>query len=305
MSDQSHSLPRAKIQKDALSLFFWALPVAAAIMCGWFLLHDFVLAGPSITIYFKDAQGLQVQNSMVKYRGVEIGTVESLELAHHGQDVAVRASLHRSAADVARQGSIFWIVRPELKVGAISGLQTIVSGSYVAVQPGAGGPTNVFNGSTEEPPPPIPGISITLLSDDLGAIEPQSDILYRGLKVGSVLNYRLDDNARYIVVNARIMQEYAPLVRVDSEFWNAGGINAHLGLFSGLNITAESAQTLVAGGLAFATPEKYGAPATNGAVFFINNKEDKTWDDWNPIIPLNTQPESKKTKNEWPQLNAQ
>ena len=140
MNEKTHSLPKAKIQRDALSWFFWTLPIGAAALCGWFLLHDFVFAGPTITIYFQQAEGLQQQNSMVKFRGINIGQVESLKLTDHGQCVAVRVKLEHFATDLVRQGSIFWIVRPQLKLGAISGLRTIVSGNYVTVQPGTGAP---------------------------------------------------------------------------------------------------------------------------------------------------------------------
>lgn len=296
MSEKIHTLPKAKIQQDALSWFFWTLPVGAALLCAWFLLHDFVFAGPTITIYFQNADGLQEQNSMVKYRGIDIGEVETLRLDDKDQNVIVRAKLYRTARNVARQGAAFWIVRPELKLGEISGLQTIVSGSYVAVQPGTGDATNVFTGVTEEPVTPLPGIVITLLSDDLDSIENQSKIFYRGIQVGEVTDFRLGDDARYVIMHARILKNYAPVVRTDSQFWNAGGISAHLGLFSGLNISAESANTLLSGGLAFVTPDHYGPPATNGTVFYINPKEDPAWENWNPTITPKIAPEEKGAK---------
>lgn len=304
MSDKIHTLPKAKIQKDIFSWFFWALPIAAAILCIWFLLEDFVFAGPTITIYFQNADGLQANNSMLKYRGVDIGEVETLILHDTNQLVKVRAKLQRSAASVARQGSLFWIVRPELKLGAVSGLRTIVSGNYITVQPGSGERTNEFTGVEEAPLQPVKSITITLLANDLGAIQNQSQVSYRGVQVGEVMDFQLGENARYIVVHARILQAYAPLVRTDSKFWNAGGISAHLGLFSGLNITAESAQTLVSGGIAFATPETYGPPATNGSVFLLNDKEDTAWESWNPIIPLQSVPGATSGKGPVPNIHT-
>jgi paraquat-inducible protein B len=304
MSEKKSSLPKAKIEKDFMTWFIWLLPVAAAALCGWFVLHDFVFAGPTITIYFQDADGLQEQNTMLKYRGIKIGEIESLKLSSKSGSVAVRSKLDYSARDIAREGSVFWIVRPELKLGAISGLQTIVSGNYITVQPGNGARTNIFVGVEEAPLTPPPGITITLLSDDLNAIQNQSEITYRGIQVGEVLDFRLSDDSRSVLIHARIRQEYAPLVRMDSKFWNAGGINAHLGLFSGLNISAESAQTLVSGGLSFATPESFGPPATNGTVFTLNDKADASWSSWNPIIPLQTPPVGVSTTNSWPQINA-
>ena len=260
MSEPIRHLPKAKIQKDALSWFFWTLPIAAAVMCGWFVLHDFVFAGPTVTIYFQDAQGLQEQNSMLRYRGIKVGTITSLKLAGDRQTVAVKVKVDRAAANIAKQGAQFWIVRPQLRLGEVSGLQTIVSGSYIAVQPGNGARTNTFTGLTQAPIVPLPGITITVLANNLDALQSQSGIFYRGFQVGEVTSIQLDENSRFVVVQVRVRQDFAPLVRADSQFWNAGGINAHVGLFSGLQISAESASTLVSGGIAFATPENYGSP---------------------------------------------
>lgn len=305
MTETIRHLPRAKIQRDGLTWFFWALPIVAVGMCVWFLLHDFIFAGPTITIYFQDAQGLQEQNSMLRYRGIRVGDVVSLKLAGDQKTVVVKVKLDHSAANIARQGSLFWIVRPQLRLGEVSGLQTIVSGSYIAVQPGNGVRTNVFAGIAEAPIVPVPGITITLLADNLDSLQNQSGIFFRGIQVGEVTGVQLDENARFVVVQARIRQEYAPLVRVDSEFWNAGGINAHVGLFSGLQVSAESASTLVSGGIAFATPENYGAPATNGTSFLLNDKPSPKWQNWNPNIPLGQTPEASKTKSTIPQISPQ
>ena len=305
MSETIRQLPKARIQKDALSWFFWTLPIAAALMCGWFLLHDFVFAGPTITIYFQDAQGLQEQNSMLRYRGIKVGSIKSLELAGDRQTVAIKVKLDYSAKELARQGAQFWIVRPQLRLGEVSGLQTIVSGSYIAVQPGSGARTNTFSGLTQAPITAIPGITITLLANNLDALQSQSGIFYRGFQVGEVTGLQLDENARFIVVQARIRQDVAPLVRKDSQFWNAGGINAHVGLFSGLQISAESAATLVSGGISFATPENYGPAATNGSVFFLNDKPDPKWEAWAPYIPLGQTQQGGKPKSNIPQLGPQ
>lgn len=304
MSGKAHSLPKAKIQKDVLTWFFWTLPVGAAALCGWFLLNDFVFAGPTITIYFQNADGLQEENSMVKFRGINIGQVTTLKLADKGGRVAVRVKLDYFARDIARQGSIFWIVQPEVKLGAIQGLQTIVSGNYITVQPGKGEPTKVFIGSEEAPIQPVPGIIITLLADDLSGIQNLSQISFRGVQVGEVTDFRLGDDSRHIVVHARIHQDYVPLVRTNTKFWNAGGINAHLGLFSGLNVSAESAQTLISGGIAFATPTDYGPAATNGTIFVLNDKGDPAWLDWNPVIPLHPVPAEPGGKSPLPEIQS-
>ncbi len=303
MSEKIHGLPKAKIEKSYFTLALWLVPLAAVGICVYFVLHDVIFAGPTITIYFQNADGLQEQNSMVMYRGIRIGEIESLKLAHDQQDVAVRAKLDYSAGEVAREGSIFWIVRPELKLGSVSGLRTIVSGNYVTVQPGGGARTNTFIGSEQAPITPVKAVQITLLTDDLGSLEAESPIFYRGIQVGEVTDFHLAENASNVVVAARIKEDYAPLVRVDSQFWNAGGINVHAGLFSGIEISAESAQTVVSGGIAFVTPPNYGPQATNGAVFLLNKKENDDWKNWNPAIELQGVPEGQKAKNSLPQFN--
>jgi paraquat-inducible protein B len=174
----------------------------------------------------------------------------------------------------------------------VSGLQTIVSGDYVTVQPGNGARTNLFIGAEKEPVEPIKALDILLLAPGLGSLQPQSPVFYRDIQVGDVLDCRLSDDARAVVIHARILEEYAPLVRMNSKFWNAGGINFHFGLFSGVNISAESAQTLISGGIAFATPPDFQSAVTNGAVFILNEKSKDEWEKWSPAIPLPSMPEA-------------
>ena len=199
---------------------------------------------------------------------------------------------------------MFWIVRPEIKLGSVSGLRTIVLGNYVTVQPGQGAQTNTFVGVEHEPIEPVKSLAIELHSAKLDSLQAQSPIFYRGIQVGEVLDCRLSEDAREVVIHARIDQEYAPLVRMNSKFWNAGGISFHLGLFSGAKISAESAQTLVSGGIAFATPPEPQGAVTNGAVFVLNEKPDDAWTKWSPAIPLHVAPEAITNKTSLPNLNS-
>jgi paraquat-inducible protein B len=285
MSDKLH-LPKAKIEKSYLTWILWLIPVGAAALCVFFVCRDVFFSGPTITIYFQKADGLQADNSEIKYRGVDIGKVGTLKLTQDHLRVAVQAHLNAAAANVARQGAIFWIVRPQVKLGSISGLQTIVAGNYITVEPGSGARTNRFTGVENEPVKPIPALDIVLLAPKLGSLQEHSPIFYREVPVGEVLSCELGNDPRHVVIHARIREEYAPLVRMNSKFWNAGGINVHFGIFSGAQISAESAQTLISGGIAFATPPDLQNAATQGTFFELNEKEDDSWKDWNPFIPL-------------------
>jgi paraquat-inducible protein B len=224
---------------------------------------------------------------MIRYLGATIGQVKSLKLTRDSTSVEVKARLTGSGGQLARAGTIFWIVRPEVKLGAISGLRTIVSGEYIAVRPGGGARTNQFTGAEVEPIAEEPGaLHLTILVPELGSLQEQSAIYYRGIKVGEVLKYQLGDDGKEVKLQARVQKEYAPLVRANSKFWNAGGIDFHFGLFRGAEISAGSAKTLLSGGIAFATPPEIGEPATDGDVFRLYDKPEDAWKNWMPSINL-------------------
>lgn len=282
-----NGLPKAKIEKGRLTWLLWLIPLGALCLCGWFIYRDYVAMGPEITIHFQSADGLEANNTELQYRGAVMGQLKDITLAKDKNSVVVKAQLVGSARSLARTGSLFWIVRPEVKVGSISGLRTIISGDYIAIQPGDGPPTNAFVGVEQEPIPDSPGaLQITLMSPQLDSVEKESPVFYRGIQVGEVLNYQLATNAQQIVIHARIWKEYAPLVRGESKFWNAGGLNIHAGLFKGIQIQAESPATILSGGIAFATPPDYRTSVTNGATFVLNEKEQDEWKKWSPNIGL-------------------
>jgi paraquat-inducible protein B len=302
MNEKSPALPKAHVVKSHLNWLLWLIPIAAALLCAWFVGQDIIFAGPTVTIFFENADGLQENNSLLKYRGATVGEVGTLKLTKDRQRVAVKVQVDASAANLAREGSVFWIVRPQVKLGALSGLQTIVSGNYITVEPGDGARTNQFTGAEQAPIKPVQALDILLLAPKLGSLQPLSPVFYRDIQVGEVLDCRLGDDAREVVVHARIREEYAPLVRLNSKFWNAGGIHVHIGLFSGLNISAESAQTLISGGIEFATPPDFQNAATNGAIFNLNEKPDDAWEKWSPAIPLHSVPEAMTNKTPTPNL---
>jgi len=283
-----NELPRANLRPSRRSWMLWLLPLGALALCGWFLYHDYIAAGPLITIYFQTAEGLEEGTTPLKYRGAEAGRVKAVQLTKDRQRVEVKARLAASAKELARVGSVFWIVRPEVKVGAVSGLRTLVSGEYLTVLPGDGARTNTFVGA-ERAAGTEPGqeLEIALLTPQLGSLQEQSPIFFRGIQVGEVRDYQLGPDSRAVIVRARIRKEYAPLVRTNSKFWNAGGLDIRAGLFKGLEISAESVKTLLAGGIEFATPPEPGEPVPRGAAFELYDKPDEAWKKWSAGIKLN------------------
>lgn len=282
------TLPQAEIHHSRVSWLFWLVPVGALAMCAWFIYRDVIAGGPTINIYFQDADGVEEKNTQIKYRGAQVGQVESLQLGKDHKLVKVTARLTGSAATLARSGSIFWIVRPEVRVGTVTGLGTIVSGEYIGVQPGEGLATNTFMGAEKEPVTPDSGaLEIILHSPQLDSLQELSPIFYRGIPVGEVLYFQLSGDAREVVIHARIHADYAPLVKAETKFWNAGGLDVRMGLFKGIQISAESPKTVFSGGIEFATPPEPQTRITNGANFILYDKPEDKWKSWVPAIKLN------------------
>jgi paraquat-inducible protein B len=280
-------LPQAKIKERTHISIIWIVPLIAALAAGWLIFKNVRESGPVITIQFSDGDGLQANQTILKYRGVRIGEVQSVQLAKDTGHVEVEARLTAQAKSLARDGSIFWIVRPEVGAGGLSGLETIVSGPYIQVEPGSGKEQKKFIGAED---PPIleqskRGLEIILTTPQINTLSVGSPVYYRGIEVGDVEYFVLNTNSTEVEIHTLIEPPFAPLVRTDSEFWNAGGISMRLKL-SGFNISAENLKSLVIGGIAFATPSSSGNLASNHSTFPLNEKADDQWLKWSPSIEI-------------------
>jgi len=283
-------LPKAEIvERNGFSII-WVVPVVAAAIAGWLVYKKVTQAGPMITILFTDGKGLQTDQTVVKYRGVRVGDVRQIGLTEDQHNVEVKARLDKSAASLARDGSLFWIVRPEISAGMVRGLETLVPGPHIEVQPGSGKEKHKFIGLNKSPVAKVEdgGIDIVLMSPQLGSLMIGSPVYYRGVEVGAVQEYVLSDDALTVNLQVHIGPRYVPLVRQTSKFWNAGGMHVDLSLF-GLEVRALSLKSLMVGGVAFATPDPPGQPASRGLEFRLYDKPKDEWLAWLPKISLRAQ----------------
>ena len=278
-------LPRAKVSKDWKTWFFWLVPIGAACLAGFFIYSN-MDKGPKIHIYFADASGLEAGKSDVKYRGGTIGEVDHVRLMPDQKHVDVTVRLHKAASAIAREGSKFWIVRAQIGAAQIRGLGTIVSGDYITVEPGGGKEQTKFQGLDEAPVVTPPGtLNIVLLTERVESLQPRSPVFYRGVQVGEISKCTLGPHGQDVQIFVDIQKPYAPLVRMNSVFWKAGGINVNLGL-SGANINAQSFKTLLSGGIDFATPDTSQQSALPGTSFRLYEKAKDEWLAWSPAIDL-------------------
>jgi paraquat-inducible protein B len=281
-------LPKAKIERNWKTYFIWVVPVIAAALAGWFIYSNLLQSGPTLHIYFDDAAGLQRGKSQVKYRGAEIGEVKNVRLTKDHRRVDITVSLDAGAESIAHEGSRFWIVKPEVSVEQIRGLRTIVAGDYITVEPGDGPPKTEFDGLPEAPVIEPQGVlRIVLLAERLGSVNKRAPVFYRGVQVGEVFDTDLGHASQTIRITVDIKSRYAELVRLNSKFWNAGGIHANLSL-SGINIAAQSAEALLSGGIDFATPDTAEKEAPAGTEFRFYDKPEDAWLGWAPAIELKT-----------------
>ncbi len=280
-------LPKARVRRRSRWLHaMWIVPIVAAAVAGWLVWDRLRTMGPEITIEFRDGGGLRAGQTPIKYRGVQIGEVTGVDLSADHSRVLVRARLERTAASLAREGAVFWVVRPQVGWEQVTGLSTVISGPEIQVIEGKGAAARRFVGLDRAPVGlGEPGLTLVLKAEHPVSLRPNSPVYYRGVPVGLVQQIDLSPDARSADVRVLVYQRYAHLVRTGSAFWNVSGVKLNAGLFKGLHFDLESLRTLVAGGVEFASPP--GAPpAKPGARFFLYKRPEPTWLAWAPRIRL-------------------
>ena len=246
--------PQAQRAARRLSVI-WLAPAFALAVVAWLSWHTLRQRGPEITIRFSSAEGLTAGETEIRHKGVRVGTVVSFELSPDLSEVIVHARMTRGVAEHLTGSTRFWIVTPRVGTSGISGLNTLVSGAYIEMYPGTGTEQHDFVG-LEMPPvlqPDTPGRAFTLIEDELGAIGPGTPVNYRGVPVGQVEGYALDDKGRKVQVFAFVRAPYDALVHDDTRFWDASAIDVSAGP-QGIRVRLNSLQQLVTGAIGFDTP---------------------------------------------------
>lgn len=249
--------------------------------------------GQQVHIRVERGDGLQ-PGTPIRYRGLEVGTVQTVELSDDLEAVVLTAQISRASQAIARRGSEFWVVRPELGLLRTANLDTLVTGPYLEVAPGPPGATEETRFTARPQPPAAPdpdGLHLTLSAPRLGSIEPGNPVTYRDVAVGRVLDHRLGPTGDRVLIRIVIEPRFVPLVHTGSRFWETSGFGFDFGLLKGARLRTESLETLIEGGVAFATPEAdaMGQPARPGQTFALFDEPQDEWLDWAPKISLGAQ----------------
>lgn len=235
----------------------WLVPLITALIAGWLAWDTFSKRGPTITISFNTAEGLQAGQSQLKFRDVTMGTVKGIRIAPDLSKVLVTVETVREAAPLLTDKTVFWVVKPQLFAGNVQGLDTLLSGSYIGMLPSTkeGKAQREFVGS-EDPPilqTATPGTTFQLRTKRLGSLSLGSPIFFRDLAVGTVLGWDQSDLVNGVTVSAFVRAPFDKYVHEDSLFWNASGMSLKFAS-GGIRVQIESMRALLLGGIAFDTP---------------------------------------------------
>ncbi|SFA68820.1 paraquat-inducible protein B [Collimonas sp. OK607] len=253
------SLPRPELRHQTrwLPSLVWLIPFVAAIVGLSLLVHTLSERGPEITVTFRTADGLAPGKTPVRYKAVDIGVVKSLRLAPDRSHVIATIALTNDAGSFLAKDTRFWVVRPRFAFSGISGLETLLSGTYIGVDAGTS-ETRIHAFSGLEVPPAVAtdasGKQFILRAADLGSLDIGSPVYYRRVRVGQVVAYQLEPNGRDISLRVFVDKPYDKLVTANTRFWHASGIDIKLDA-GGLKVNTQALATMLLGGVAFQDPD--------------------------------------------------
>lgn len=263
------------------------IPAAAVVLAAWVGYDTWSRGGIEIKVSLEQGHGVRAGDDL-RYRSIAVGQVLSVDLDADLAGVLVTARLKPDAGHLARAGTRVWVVRPTVGFSGIAGLDTLVGPRYLALLPGEGHPQRFFVGLEE---PPIVDrieagdLEIVLEAPRRESVRPGAPVSYRQVPVGTVLSVGLTSDGSAVEARVHIQKAYAALVRPETQFWNVGKIEAQLGL-RGMSIQLDSLETLVAGGIAMATPPDGGEIVHNGHRFALHDGAEREWLAWEPLVPI-------------------
>jgi paraquat-inducible protein B len=257
----------------------WLIPLVAAIVGGGLAYRTLSERGPLITITFQTAAGLEAGKTTIRYKNFEIGTVEGVEFADDMSHAIVAARLGGEVKSHLVEGARFWVVRPRIGFGGVSGLDTLISGTYIAIEPGPPGNPKARHFVGLEAPPPyvgeVKGLELELRANRLGGLGSGSPIYHRDVPVGQITSYAFAKDGDDIVLHAIIEERFADLVRENTHFWNRSGIEVSASLTGGFDLDVESLRSILSGGVDFETPGAPGKLAAKGARFRLHDHRER------------------------------
>ncbi|MET3134131.1 paraquat-inducible protein B [Oxalobacteraceae bacterium GrIS 1.11] len=251
----------------------WLIPLLAALIGVSLVAKSHFDQGPTVTVSFRSAEGLEPGKTKVKYKDVEIGLVRAITLDTDLSKVLVTIDMRKDARRFASGDTRFWVVRPRVGASGVSGLTTLLSGAYIGVDAGKSEESkDSFVGLENAPPVAVDqkGRMFNLRGASLGSIDIGSPVFYRRAQVGQVISFALDKTGSGVSMMVFINAPYDQFVGQNSRWWHASGIDVRLDS-NGFKLSTQSLAAMVVGGLAFESQngQRPDQMAADGATFAL------------------------------------
>ncbi|EXJ12110.1 PqiB family protein [Nitrincola nitratireducens] len=271
MTDSDTTTPpnRAVIRQHRGPSVVWLLPLLAAIIAGWLVYKSYTESGIMISVVFDSAEGLEAGKTRVMYKGLPAGEIRQLTLNEDLQSITALIEMNINTEDMLTDNTLFWLVKPQVSLSGVSGLETLISGYYIGIQPAEGESKRSFTALTSPPPPERDeqGLYITLYTDSARSIQTGSPVYFRNIEAGRVIEYSLSPSGEEVLIDVYIQPEFTAWVTERSRFWNASGIEIDSNL-PDFSVRVGSLMSILTGGIHFDSPA-FGTPkaAVNGDRF--------------------------------------
>ena len=286
-TDETHSVPEipdsdTKSKSSGISVV-WVIPIIAALIGGWLVFESATEEKAIAEITFKDAAGLEAGKTVVKLRNVKVGGVKHVRFSDDLSSVVVTIELAGVKQKLVTDSTRFWVVKPRIGIGGVSGLDTLLSGAYVEVDPGVGGkPATRFTGLEEPQNYQLgnPGTTYVLNTEKLGSLSRGSPVKFRDINVGKVTRYKLSKDHSNVEIELFIHAPHDQYVTKNTRFWNISGLEVDVGA-QGVKLNLESVASLIAGGIAFSSDDDLSGldQAPENTVFKLHDTEQPVFEE--------------------------
>ena len=261
MSENSQDSVPAKVRQPRRISPFWLLPIVAFIVGSLLFFQILKEQGEKITIRFNEGDGITAGKTVIRYQGLQIGQVKRVYFVDDLKRVEVAAEINPEAKSILKSGTKFWLVKPSASLAGVSGLDALVSGNYITLQPSEDpNAKNEYDFIGEDDPPAITvtdgDLLVKLVSSDLGSMTVGASVYYRKVPVGNIADYRFTPDQKNVEIDVVIDKKYAHLVKQNSRFWNISGVNINANVVSGLKVEMDSLASVVQGAVAFDSPDE-------------------------------------------------
>ncbi|RTR06357.1 intermembrane transport protein PqiB [Halomonas nitroreducens] len=276
--DTAEDAHRARATPQAPLSPIWIVPIVALLIGAWLVYDNYLSRGPLITLTMQSADGIEAGSTLIKTRNVEIGRVETVSLSDDLSRVVLKARMKPEATPMLVEDSYFWVVKPRIGREGISGLNTVLSGAYLQLEPGRSEEEKRTFQVSEQPPvapPGAEGLRVNLISQLGNSLSVGDPVTYQGFAVGRVEEADFEVASRRMHHRIFIESPYHRLVTENTRFWTASGVDLQLDS-EGVRVQLESLEALLGGGVTFGVPEDLprGLPADPDTTFTLYADED-------------------------------